>query len=413
VRGILFSFFTLYFSHFPLAQAQDQQPSQREFRFESEFGQKPPDIIENWDGGEGHLKLTLIESAEDLAEGNVLKLLGEVPANQKILFLNLTEKPKNPDEIAKLILEDERVRELPEGVATELQEELSNYREERADIVKKSSKHIAAIHFVSSLGAFTLISYLGEDLPHIAHWLVGFALAWECWLSQRYLIQINQFIYSVSDGLFKGSEWFLKKLGLENKMSQLAIDLEKAENIYLPTYKLFPKKLLVTALTFLYYGGAWGIFEYQEQWITAVFKDGGSPFDETFNIAGKVINWAFWGTVVKFTLLDLFSEGIPHWAVNNFARTSKLSYTEQAKFIYKWSAAISLFITCMTLGTELTQHVAFKWVAFPLATAGFGYFVFDGVLRQRWQNRKFVFSPKKENPAPKKKYSCLLRLNSG
>ncbi len=410
VRRILYTFFTLYFSFASLAQAQNQ--NQREFRFESEIGQKPPDVLENWDGGEGHLKLTLIESAEDLAEGNVLKVLGEIPSDQKVLFLNLSEKPENPDEIARLILADERVRELPEGMSSELKEELATYKQERSDMVKKSSKHIAAIHFISSLGAFTLISYLGEDLPHIAHWLVGFALAWECWLGQRYLLQINRFIYNTTDNFFKTTEKFFKKLGLENRISQFAIDLEKTENDTLPPHKSFPKKLMVSFFTLMLFAAEWAIYDFQHIWITSVFK-GGSPFDETFATAGKVVDWAFWGFVIKASLLDLFSEGIPHWAVNNFSRTSKLSYTEQAEFIYKWSSAVSLFVTCTTIGALATNYVAFKWIAFPIAAAGLSYFVFDGVLRQSWENRKITIAPKDKAANFKKRYSCLLRLNSG
>lgn len=411
VRRILFTFFTLYISHLSLAQAQDQNQNQREFRFESEIGQKAPAVIENWDGGDGHIKLTLIESAEELAKGNVLKVLGDVPEKQQILFLNLSAKPESPDEITKLILADERVRALPNEMATELQEELSAYKQERADMVKKNSKHIAAIHFISSLGAFTVISYLGEDLPHVAHWLVGFALAWECWLGQRYLLQINRFIYNTTDNFFKSSENFLKKLGLENRMSRFAIDLEKIENDSLPPHRSLPKKLMVSFFTLMLYSVEWAVYDFQHTWITEFFKSD-SPFGENLNTASKVVDWAFWGFVIKASLLDLFSEGLPHWAVNNYSRTSKLSYTEQATFIYKWSSAISLFVTCTTIGALATNYIAFKWVAFPIAAAGFGYFIFDGVLRQRFQGGKITLTPVEKINRPEKKYSCLLRLSS-
>lgn len=412
VRGILLFFGVIFFSS--ISYSQDS----REFRYDSEFGSRRPRVVENWDGGEGHLRVTLIESSKDVALSSVKKLLQEFGPRERVLFLNLDHKPQNPSELEEMILEDSRVQKLPSDMARGLREELATYKSDRSDLIKKHSKHIAAIHFTSSLGAFTLLSYLGDDLPHLAHWLMGFAVAWECWLAQRYLISINKFIYNITDNFFKGTESLLNKLGLKNRMSSFAVDLEKTLDDEHP-HRSFPKKLMVSFFTLMTFCAEWAIFEVQHSWIKDFFGPNGADGGSFLRGIAQLGTWSLWAFVLKASLLDLFSEGIPHWAVNNYSRTSRLSYIEQAKFIHRWSSAISLFVTFTTLGALATNIAVFKWISFPIAAAGLGYFIFDGVIRNHRTKNKLILksnvdsSPKgKALPPPTKKYSCFIRLSS-
>lgn len=423
VRGILLFLGVLFFSS--ISYSEDNQriarnhPQSREFRYDVEFGSRRPQVLENWDGGEGHMRVSLIESADDLALASARKLLQEFSPRQQILYLNLDHKPETPSDLEEMILEDERVQRLPDEMGRGLREELQQYKSERSGLIKKHSRHIAAIHFASSLGAFTLVSYLGADLPHIAHVMVGLAAAWECWLSQRYLIQINRFLYNITDNFFKGTEYFLHSIGLKNQMSRFAVDLEKNLNDAHP-HVSFPKKLMVSFFTFILYCGEWALFEMQHSWIKDFFGAGMANGDALLKSITQFGTWGLWSFVLQASLLDLFSEGIPHWAVNNYSRNSKLKHVEQAHFIYKWSSAISLFVTFTTLGALATDIAVFKWVSFPVAAAGAAYFIFDGVIRNRDSRNKITMMlPERakvvesQRPPPRgKKISCLIRLST-
>ncbi|MEZ4813586.1 MAG: hypothetical protein R3A80_00065 [Bdellovibrionota bacterium] len=413
VRGILL-FLLAAFISLPCYSLDPpaNNPSAEEFRQDLEFGSRRPHIAEDWDGGDGHLRVTLIETTKAASKGSIQKLLQEFGPRERLLYLNLDHKPESPSELEEMILEDERIQKLPSEMATDLKAELTRYKNERTGMIKRFSQHIAAVHFASTLGAFTVISYLGEDIPHLAHWLVGFALAWECWLGQRYILQINRFLYNVADNFFKGSETLFQKLGIKNNISQLAINLENTLSDELPAHKAFPKKLMVSFITFLLYTAEWGIYQFQYHWITEFFIGKDLNNDAFFHALGEAANWSFWGFALKASLLDLFSEGIPHWAINNFSKTSKLDFAKQAKFIYAWSSAVSLLIAFTTMGALATNIAFFKWVSFPVAAAGFGYFLFDGVLRHTLRERRRRIQKTSPSTSRLKKYSCFLRLSS-
>lgn len=418
MRGILLFLGVVYFSLFSFSQE-----STREFRFDTEFSSSRPRVVDDWNSGDGKMRVSLIESASAISKSSAKKLLQEF-SGQKILLLNLDQRPESRREIEELLLLDERIQQLPDEMGKNLRDELSSYSSERENIVRRHGKHYAAIHFTSSLGAFSLISYLGEDLPHLAHWSVGFAVAWQCWLAQRYLLEINKFIYNISDGFFKSTDVMFSKLGIKTQLSSFAINLENTLNDNLSPHKLFPKKLMVTFFTLVLYCAEWAAFEFQHAWIKELFlipTGDGSSFLRSLSQLGSL---SFWSFVINASLLDLFSEGIPHWAVNNYSKTSRISPTEQARLIYKWSSAISLFVTFTTLGALATDIAIFKWISFPIAITGLSYFIFDGVIRRQDTNNKLRFflsakppPTKSETPttkphAPQKRvYSCLIRLS--